>query len=229
MIDLVRPLENDRDQLPLARARLARHWTREEAAKRSGLTADEIEWLEEGRVYRFATTDDALVAAWLYATGLGLELREARELAGLPLPPKPLGPNQRGRLMVLAGIAATAVTLLAVFEFAREGGDRAAQQPVRSINLPKPWQIKVQVLNGSGDIDHTRRVATRVGALAYSVTRVSRADRFDYPETAVYYPPGGEQIAVRLARELGVVTKPLPGGKDPRRLLVIVGPPKGPG
>jgi hypothetical protein len=34
---------------------------------------------------------------------------------------------------------------------------------------------------------------------------------------------------VRLARQLGVVTKPLPGGTDPNRLLVIVGPQRGPG
>jgi hypothetical protein len=52
---------------------------------------------------------------------------------------------------------------------------------------------------------------------------VRRADRFDYRETAVYYEPGGNAIAARLASDLGVETKPLPGGNDPRHLIVIVG------
>ena len=57
----------------------------------------------------------------------------------------------------------------------------------------------------------------------------SRADRFDYPQTAVYFAPGGKLVAVRLARQLGVTTKPLPGGDDPNRLVVIAGPARGPG
>jgi hypothetical protein len=65
--------------------------------------------------------------------------------------------------------------------------------------------------------------------MGYLIERVSRADRFDYRQTSVYYPPGGEALAARLARELGVATKPLPGGASPRRLVVVVGPAKGPG
>jgi LytR cell envelope-related transcriptional attenuator len=91
--------------------------------------------------------------------------------------------------------------------------------------LPPPWSVAVDVLNGSGDINHTRRVADRIGSLAYHIARVRRADRFDYPETAVYYQPGGKAIGARLAGQLDVETKPLPGGDDPRRLIVIVGPP----
>jgi hypothetical protein len=53
---------------------------------------------------------------------------------------------------------------------------------------------------------------------------VSRAGRFDYPETSVYFPPGGEKIGRRLADQLGVSARPLPAGKNPRRLVVIVGP-----
>jgi hypothetical protein len=53
---------------------------------------------------------------------------------------------------------------------------------------------------------------------------VTRADRFDYTQTAVYFHPGGERLAERLARELQVSARPLPGGGDPRRLVVVVGP-----
>jgi hypothetical protein len=87
----------------------------------------------------------------------------------------------------------------------------------------------VDVLNGAGDINWTRQVASRVQSLAYTVKRVGRADRFDYPRSAVYYAPGGRLVAVRLARQLGIVTIPLPGGSDAKRLVVIVGPPRGPG
>jgi hypothetical protein len=89
--------------------------------------------------------------------------------------------------------------------------------------LPPPWRVSVDVLNGSRDANHTRRVADRIGSLAYRVAPVRRADRFDYPETAVYYQPGGKAIASRLAHSLGTTIKPLPGGNDPRHLVVIVG------
>ncbi|HEV2711712.1 MAG TPA: LytR C-terminal domain-containing protein, partial [Gaiellaceae bacterium] len=89
-----------------------------------------------------------------------------------------------------------------------------------------PWKISVDVLNGSGDIAYTRRIADRIGSMAYQIKRVSRAGRFDYPETAVYFPPGAEAIGSRLAHQLGVAARPLPAGKNPRRLVVIVGPPR---
>src|SRR5438045_1811514 len=109
-------------------ARLGRKLTVEEAARRAGLTAEEVEWLEQGRVYRFRTTEEALATA-----------------------------------------------------------------------------------------------------VVYRIHHVGRANRFDYPRTAVYYEPGGQPLAVRLARQIGVVTLPLPNGRNPRRLVVIVGPHKGPG
>ena len=90
--------------------------------------------------------------------------------------------------------------------------------------LPATWKISVDVLNGSGDMNYTRRVADRIGSKAYRIERVSRADRFDYPETAVYFHTGGQRIAERLADELKVPAKPLPGRGNPTRLVVVVGP-----
>ncbi len=75
------------------------------------------------------------------------------------------------------------------------------------------------MLNGAGDITWTRQVASQIQSLAYTVKQVRRADRFDYPRTAVYYGPGGRLVAVRLARQLGVVTKAAAGriGTEPTR------------
>ena len=114
------------------------------------------------------------------------------------------------------------------------GVDRSATRSAASgaatgAPLPPAWRVDVDVLNGSGDINFTRRVASRIGSIGYRIHHVGRANRFDYPRTAVYYEPGGQRLAVRLARQIGVVTMPLPNGRNPRRLVVIVGPHKGPG
>ena len=77
----------------LTRARLQRQLTPEEAARRAGLTPDEVEWLEEGRLYRFRSSERATVALLLYATSLGIDRREARRLAGLPVGPATSNPT----------------------------------------------------------------------------------------------------------------------------------------
>src|SRR5947209_948665 len=84
----------------LAAARLQRQLTVEEAARRAGLPQNEVEWLEESRLYRFRSSDDALLAALLYASALGIEHREARELAGLPVAHLPPTANPLARLAV---------------------------------------------------------------------------------------------------------------------------------
>lgn len=206
----------------LARARLQRQLTREDAARRAGLTPDEVEWLEEGRLYRFRSSERATLALLLYMTALGIDRREARRLAGLPV--GPLSSNPRARLAVAAALLVTAAAVAAAVVVPPRLG--AETETTSTQNLPPPWRISVDVLNGGGDINYTRRVADRVGSFAYQIKRVSRASRFDYPETAVYFSPGGEAIGRRLAEQLGVNARPLPGGKNPRRLVVIAGRPR---
>jgi transcriptional regulator with XRE-family HTH domain len=217
---------------PLAQARLQRQLPVREAAAKAGLTEDEVSWLEEGRVYRFRTADDALLALMLYATALEIDHHEAREIAGLPVGPRPFSANPRARLAVLAGVAAAAVALAAVFVLPGRADERAreaqASRLAAEAALPKPWQIDVDVLNGNGDIVFTRRIASRIGAFGYHIARVRRANRFDYPQTTVYYERGGYDVAARLSRQLDVGTRPLPGGDNRRRLVVIVGPHRGP-
>jgi hypothetical protein len=210
----------------LAAARLRRRLSPEEAARRSGLGAEEIVWLEDGRLYRFATSDDALAAAVVYASALGVGQAEARELAGLPAPP---ARGRTRRLAILAALAISIAGLAAAVAFTGPSRSRPSAPPPAAASLPPPWKVRVDVLNGAGDINWTRQVASRIGALGYRLGRVARANRFDYRSTAVYYEPGGQSLAIRLARTLGTVTSPLPGGSNPRRLVVIVGPHRGPG
>jgi transcriptional regulator with XRE-family HTH domain len=211
------------DESPLARARLHRQLTVEEAARRANVAPEEVRWLEEGRLYRFPSPDRALLVTLLYATGLGMEHREALELAGLPTPPLPANPLRR--LGVFAALSALIVAAVLAVVLARSSSQtKPTVAASAAATLPAPWAIKVDVLNGSGDIVYTRTVASRVQALGYRIAHVARATSFNYPQTQVYYPPGGESIALRLAQQLGVPAQPLPGGHDPRRLVVIVGP-----
>ena len=235
-MELVRPVPTTLEVVPersaLASARLRRSLTVEEAAKRAGLTADQVEWLEEGRVYRFPSTDHAIEATLMLAAALEIGQREARALAGLPVPPRPLDVNPLARLVGVAALSAALMGLVAfVLVPAVAGKPAAVVDPVvaQAASLPKPWEIQVEVLNGSGDINWTRQVGSRIQSLAYTVKKVGRADRFDYPQSSVYYAPGGRLVAIRLARQLGFVTRPLPGGTNPNRLVVIVGPHRGPG
>jgi transcriptional regulator with XRE-family HTH domain len=226
-MELVRHVEPTGEESPLAKARLHRQLTIEETARRSGLSPEEVRWLEEGRVYRFPSVDDALLAVLLYATALGIDAAEARRLADLPAIP-PLHRRIMARYLVLAAAAAIVVGAVTAV-FIHGGSSQRATKVRRATPLPPPWRIQVTVLNGSGDIVYTRHVADRVLSFAYRVKKVGRADSFTYPRTAVYFPPRCQAVGVRLAKQLDVAAKPLPGGTGPCQLYVIVGPARGPG
>jgi transcriptional regulator with XRE-family HTH domain len=213
------------DESPLAHARLKRQLTIEEAAKRAGVAPEEVHWLEEGRLYRFPTPDRAVLVTLLYATALGVDHREALELAGLPTPPLPANPLRR--IGAVAAIAALVLAATLAVVLARSSSHtKPSTAASAAVTLPAPWAINVVVLNGNGDYVWTRQVASRIQALSYKIVKVRKATSFNYPQTEVYYPPGADSIALRLAKQLGVPVQPLPGGKNARRLVVIVGPRK---
>ena len=223
-MELARPLDPSSVEKPsvLAGLRLQRKLTVEEAAKRAALWPDQVEWLEDGRLYRFPTSEAAVLALLRYATSLGIDHREARRLAGLPVEPPP--PRRLGRWVAAGAAAALVATLLtAIFVGFGHGSTQASKAAAL---LPAPWKISVDVLNGSGDINYTRQVATHVGSFGYRIGHVTKANRFGYKQTVIYFEPGGEALARRLASQLGCGTiSPLPGGRDSRRLVVITGPP----
>jgi hypothetical protein len=218
-VELVALDQQRTEPSPLARARVQRQLTPNEAAKRAGLTPDEVEWIEEGRLYRFGSSEKATLALLLYATALGIGRREARRLAGLPV----VEPNRTNRIVGLAVAGALLLAALVAFALPALIDRSETTTPVAARGLPAPWKISVDVYNGGGDIRYTRRVADRIGSMAYQIKHVAKARRFDYPETAVYFPPGAERIGQRLATQLDVPARPLPAGKNPRRLVVIVG------
>jgi len=224
-VELARPLDPSPADKPsvLAGLRLQRKLTVEEAAKRAALWPEQVEWLEESKLYRFQGQDTAVLALLRYATSLGIDHREARRLSGMPV--EPPAPRPVGRWLA-AGAALIVVLAAAVtLAIALDGGSGSPAAGVKGSTLPPPWKVSIDVLNGSGDINYTRRVASSVGSFGYRIQHVTRASRFDYKETSVYFEPGGAGLAHRLASQLGgVPVHPLPGGTNKRRLVVIVGP-----
>jgi transcriptional regulator with XRE-family HTH domain len=222
-VELARPLaaEPAEQTAPLTTLRLQRKLTIEEAAKRAALWPEQVEWLEEGRLYRFSGYKAAVLALLRYATALGIDHREARRLSGMPVEPPARRPVGRW----LAAGAATALVVAITLTLLLGTGGNAPSARRHAAILPPPWKVSVDVLNGSGDINYTRQVASRVGSFGYRIQHVTKANRFDYRQTSVYFEPGGAALAEHLAAQLGgVAARPLPAGSNPRRLVVIVGP-----
>jgi transcriptional regulator with XRE-family HTH domain len=223
-VELAKPFEAlpGEKSSALTGLRLQRKLTVEEAAKRAELWPDQVEWLEEGRLYRFPSSEAAVLALLRYATSLGIDQREAKRLSGLPVGPPPA--KRLGRWIAIAAAALLVVALAAALAFA--AGRSGATRSGGAAKLPPPWDMRVAVLNGGGDINFTKQLASKVGSFGYRIEHVGKAGRFGYRQTVVYFEPGGEAFARRLAQQLGCGTvSPLPGGKDPRRLVVIAGPP----
>jgi LytR cell envelope-related transcriptional attenuator len=219
------------NESPLGAVRLRRRLTLEEAAARAKLHVEDIRALEENRLYRFPSIERAVAATLVYGTALGISEREARELAGLSVPPLTPGSRltryRRFVPVVLIVLLSVAVALLAI----RPGpiGEAAGPTPAQGsaqaqVKLPPPWEIRVDVYNGTTAPNAATEIANEIGGpLAYQIGDVANADRSDYVETRVYYATGAEAIASRLAAELGVPITALPGSTDENRLIVIVG------
>jgi len=205
--------------------------TLEQAAARANMDVDAIKSLEDNCIYRFGSNADALAAALVYAASLGINEREARRLAGLPVPSR-LDPwSPRRTLAALAFLlTCTAMAWFVAWpqlfpETPSASAASAASAPSQpaAVLLPARWQIQVDVFNGTARGNAAAGLANQVAGLAYKMGTVANAKQRNYQRTLVYYPPGGEAIAKRLAAELGLGTRALPGGDNPLRLMVIVG------
>src|SRR2546430_12462893 len=119
----------------LAALRLQRKLTVDEAAKRAALWPDQVEWLEEGRLYRFPSSEAAVLALLRYATSLGVDHREARRLSGLPVEPPPRRPFGR---WLAAGGALTLVAVLTTALVVAFGGRGSPSARQAAPPLPPP-------------------------------------------------------------------------------------------
>src|SRR3954463_8239125 len=97
---------------PLGAARLRRRLTVEEAAARARMQVDQVKSLEENCMYRFGSNADALAAALVYATALGLSERAARQSPGLPVTSRLVDPWSLRRSMAICAFLAAVGTLV---------------------------------------------------------------------------------------------------------------------
>jgi hypothetical protein len=223
---LVFPVRDAPDATPLRLARESRRLDLQEAAARAGLGVEEARALEQAQLWRFADAGNAITAALVYASALGIDRREARRLAGLPVRPRLVEAwSLRRWAAVLLFCAASAAMLVLLVDVLRPRPATVVVTPPAPAtpSLPAPSEIRVDVYNGTELPGGATRLANRVAGLAYRIGEMRNPTERDYPETRVYFPPGGRPIAERLAQQLGVKTTALPGGADPRRLVVIVG------
>jgi transcriptional regulator with XRE-family HTH domain len=212
---------------PLVAARLRRRLSIEQAAARASLDVNAVKNLEESRTYVFPSTADAIAAAVVYASALGITAREARELAGLPVVSAMERWSLRRWAIVLGFVAALAALMIFVLRPQFLPTEPTAPPPAgaqpAAAPLPERWEIQVDVYNGTARGNAAAGIANEIAGLAYRIGDVGNATQRNYAATRVYYPPGAEAIAERLAGEIGVGTTALPGGDDPNRLVVIVG------
>ena len=203
----------------------------EEAAARASLDVDAVKSIEESRTYVFPSTADAIATAVVYASSLGITEREARELAGLPVESVVERWSLHRWAIVLSFTVAFAALLIFVLrpQFfpesppAATAGARQQSRPHPPSRSPSRGRSRWTSTTAPGAGNAASGMANELAGLAYRIGTVKNADRRTYSQTRVYYPPGGEAIAERLAQELGVGTTALPGGDDPLRLVVIVG------
>lgn len=100
---------------------------------------------------------------------------------------------------------------------------RAASRAAAADRAPPVATLVVDTIDSAGRSSAARAVAARLNKLGYRIGRVTATGRTDEPDTAVYFEPGGGAAATRLARTLGLPSRPLPGGTNPRRLVLVIG------
>ena len=161
---------------------------------------DDVKALEQNRLYRFPSIERAVAATLVYGTALGISEREPRELAGLPVPP--LTPARASGACEGTCQGLQSCSSRRRWRSSRSGRTRSARHPTRgrssaaSVKLPPPWRVRVDVYNGTGTANAATEIANEIGGpLAYRIGDVDNADRSDYVETRVYFPPGAEAIA----------------------------------
>ena len=173
-MELARPLaaEPPAQTSPLTTLRLQRKLTIEQAAKRAALWPEQVEWLEEGKLYRFqgqrhrgagaaALRDRARDRPPRGAPALGDAGRAAGAATGRPLD---RGRRRRGARRRRVARARDRASAAAAALGRRSGTPRRCRRRGR-------WSI--DVLNGSGDINYTRRVASRIGSFGYRIQHVT--------------------------------------------------------
>ena len=217
MLELAHTLDAVPQPSPLREARERRELTPRAVALRSGLTEEQIEWLEEGRIYRFPSQSAAIMAAVVYATAIGVDRAEARRLAGLPVG-RTIGVNAKARLAAV-GLVAALLSALAVMVARPEpaadahahphGRGDPEREPAGAVEAPDQRRER-QRRHRAG------RVRSQAGSARWATrSRTSAAptgSRTRRP--TVFYGPGGQAIGAAPRAPARRRAEEAPGPED---------------
>jgi len=106
--------------------------------------------------------------------------------------------------------------------------DSGAKDAVQTAVVEKgiePKMVKVKVLSGNGKISSAKAVSKKLAALGYRIENIGKAPRSNFNVSMVYYAPGYQSEAQRMAAHLGsdAVSKPLTWSST-FHIIVVTGP-----
>lgn len=106
-----------------------------------------------------------------------------------------------------------------------DGGTKDTVQTAVGEKGIEPKMVKVKVLSGNGKISSAKAVFKKLAALGYRVENIGKAPRSNFNVTMVYYAPGYQGEAQRMAAHLGsdAVSKPLTWSST-FHIIVVTGP-----
>ena len=216
------------DESPLARARVHRQLTIDEAARRAGVAPEECTGSK--RAGSTAFRPPTARCSRRCSTRRRSSSTTARRSGwrGCDVPPIPPEANPLKRFGAITAFAALILAAVLAVAFAR---NESTGKPNASV-ARRPRRAAGAVGDQGRRAERQRRHRLHAhGRVAHPGAVVPNPEGrqgggFNYPQTQVYYPPGGQAIGERLAKQLDVPMQPLPGGNDPKRLVVIVGPEK---
>lgn len=101
-------------------------------------------------------------------------------------------------------------------------------KPIPQIPLRPVSQVRVLVLNGNGVTGAASTAAARLQAQGYRIGGAVDADRHDYASSMVFFVPGWQKEARRLARSVGIrVVAPIDGMRTAQlkgsKLVLLLG------
>lgn len=111
-----------------------------------------------------------------------------------------------------SGVAAAGTQHRAATTPARPAAHAVEPKPVARAPLRPVSQTRVLVLNGNGVTGAAGAEAARLQARGYRIAGAADAERHDYSQSMVFFVPGWQREALRLAHSIGIpVVAPIDG------------------
>ena len=117
-------------------------------------------------------------------------------------------------MAAFAGAVASLAWFVVLPEVTGSRETKPESAPLVQTTLPPPWEIRVDVFNGTDVANAAALLANEIGGpLAYRIRTVENGAPLDYVHDARLLPTGSSGVAAGLARALGVQMTALRRGR----------------